>query len=210
MEINMFNSGEIRVCKGMNVFRVDHKAIPAGALLRMHHMHRHSRLIEQLQSFIEAGYSSLARHLSDTEWKRLNLSERTIGLESDVVKMMVVLEAIFEHTRKMMAPNLPCRLDCIFTWPTLEIAREFRETYIPEGVIHRCRITEGEAVMLDGGQLPPGISLSDLSPGVFSAEFRDTQSRAEKYWLAQEPPILSELLVMGSVKVVGVEVEAPI
>ena len=98
MEISMFNSGEIRVCNGMNVYRVDHKAIPAGALLHMHHMHRHSRLIAQMQSFIEAGYSSLAWHLSDTEWGRLDLSESTIGLESDVVKMMVVLEAIFEHT----------------------------------------------------------------------------------------------------------------
>jgi hypothetical protein len=72
-------------------------------------------------------------------------------------------------------------------------------------VIHRCRITEGEAVMLDGGQLPPGISLADLSPRVFSAELHTTQSRAIKYWLAREKPVLPELLVLGSVEVLGVE-----
>lgn len=189
----------------MTVFRVDHKAIPPGDRLRRYHMHQYARLVAQLQSFIEAGSSSLARHLSAPEWQRIDLSERTIGLESDVVKMLVVLEAIFEHTRKRSATNLPSRLDCVFAWPTLEVAREFREEYIPEGVIHRCCITEGEAVTLDGGLLPPGISLSDLSPEVFSAEFQASQSRAEKYWLAQEPPTLSELLVVGNVEVVGVE-----
>ena len=160
-----------------------------------------------MQSFIEAGSPALARHLTASEWEQIDLSDKTAGLESDVMKMMVVLEAIFEHTRKKFASYLPSRLDCVFAWPTLEAAKTFREQYIPEGVIHRCFIMQGEVVELDGGLIPPGINLSDLSPEVFSAEFQATQLRAEKYWVAQESPNLPELLVVGNVEVVKVEIE---
>jgi hypothetical protein len=64
---------------------------------------------------------------------------------------------------------------------------------------------QGEAVALDGGLLPPGINLSDLSPEIFSAEFQATQRRAEEYWMAQESPNLAELLVVGYVEVVRIE-----
>jgi hypothetical protein len=60
---------------------------------------------------------------------------------------------------------------------------------------------------LDGSLLPPGIDLSDLSLEFFSAEFRATRLRAEKYWTAQDAPNLSELLVVGNVEVVRVETE---
>jgi hypothetical protein len=170
-------------------------------------MHQYAQFIDQIQSFIEAGSASLAHHLRASEWQQIDLSDKTAGLESDVMKMMVVLEAIFEHTRKKFASYLPSRLDCVFVWPTLELAKKFREQYMPEGVIHRCCIMQGEAVELDGGLLPPGINLSDLSPEVFAAGLQATQLRAEKYWDAQEAPHLSELLVVGNVEVVRIENE---
>jgi Protein of unknown function (DUF2441) len=176
-------------------------------MLHRYYMHRYAQYIGQMQPFIEAGSASLAQHLTASEWQQIDLSDKTVGLESDGMKMMVVLEAIFEHTRKKFASNLPSRLDCVFVWPTFELAKEFRGQYMPEGVIHRCCIMQGEVVELDGSLLPPGINLSDLSLELFSAEFRATQLRAEKYWTAQETPILSEFLVVGDVEVIRVETE---
>jgi hypothetical protein len=167
-------------------------------------MHQYGRFIDQMQSFIEAGSASLAQHLSAAEWQQLDLRDRQVNLESDMVKMMVVLEAIFENARKKFASHLPSRLDCVFVWSTLELAKNFRQQYFPESVIHRCKIL-GQAVELDGGLLPPGINLSNLSLEIFSAEFDATQLRAKQYWTAQESPNLAELLVVGNVEVVGIE-----
>ena len=202
----MSNLGRIQRCEGMTAFRVDQRTIPSGTMLLRYYMNQYAQLISQMQSLIEAGSSSLAQYLTAFEWQRFDLSNKTVGLESEMMKMMVVLEAIFEHARKKFASPLPSRLDCVFVWPTLELAKKFRQEYTPDSVIHRCTI-QGDAVELDGGLLPPGINLSDLSPEVFSSEFQATQLRAEKYWTAQESPILSELLVVGNVEVVKVETE---
>jgi hypothetical protein len=169
-------------------------------------MHQHAQSIGEMQPFIEAGSTALIQHLSAPEWQHVNLDDKRSGLESDVLKMMVVLEAIFEHARAKFAAHLPSRLDCVFVWPTLILAKKFRQQYIPVGVIHRCRV-RGETVERDGSLLPPGIDLSDLSPETFSAEFRATQVRAENYWTAREPPELPELLVKGIVEVVRQEIE---
>jgi hypothetical protein len=190
--------------EGLIAFRVDHETIPPGSKVRRYYLHKYRRFIDQMQSFIEAGSTSLAQHLSTAEWQQLDLRDRQVNLESDVVKMMVVLEAIFENARKKFASNLPSRLDCVFVWSTLELAKKFRQQYFPEGVIHRCKIL-GEAVELDGGLLPPGINLSDLSLEIFSVEFEATRLRAKQYWTAQEAPNLAELLVVGDVEVVGPE-----
>lgn len=203
----MSNLGIAQKCEGLIAFRVDHRTMPSGTMLRRYYMHQYAPFIDQMQPFIETGSASLVQYLRASEWQQIDLSDKTVGLESDVMKMMVVLEAIFEHSRKKFAVNLPSRLDCVFVWPTLELAKEFREQYMPEGVIHSCRIKQGEAVELDGSLVPPGIDLSDLSPEFFSAEFQATQLRAEKYWTAQEAPKLSELLVIGNVEVVKIETE---
>jgi len=195
--------GKPKKCDGLAAYRVDGTAIAAGTPLSRYYMHRHERLIDRLQPSIAGGPKRLIEFLSASEWQDLQLTEHVIGLDSDVTKMMVVLEAIFEHTRIRLAPNLPSRLRCSFVWPTLDTAKTFRERYQPEGVIHLCRLERGMVVELDGGLLPPGISLADLSPEVFLAEFQATQSRARNYWLAEEPPILPELLVLGEAKVVG-------
>jgi len=198
------NLGRLQRCEGRTAFRVDHSPIPSGTMLFRYYMCQHAHLIDEMQSFIEAGFPSLAQYITAVEWQQLDLSNKTVGLASDLTKMMVVLEAIFEHARKKFASHLPSRLDCVFVWSTLELAKKFREQYNPDGVIHHC-VIQGEAVELDGSLLPPGINLSNLSPEVLTAEFQNTQLRAEKYWKADEPADLSELLVIGNVEVVRVE-----
>ena len=115
--------------------------------------------------------------------------------------MMIVLEAIFEQARSKVAPLLPSHISCVFTWPSLELAHRYRTQYVPEGTIHRCRVIEGLAVELDGGLLPPGINLVDLSPSALSDEVRATQARAEKYWNVQVQSDFPELLIVGKVEV---------
>jgi hypothetical protein len=198
------NLGIVKKCEGLIAFRVDQTTIPPGTRLRRYYMHQYAQLIDQMQSILETGSASLAQYLAASEWQQLDLSDRFVGLKSAVIKRMVVLEAIFEHTREKLASHLPSRLDCVFVWPTLESAKKFHQQYFPEGIIHRC-IMEGEAVELDGGLLPPGINLSDLSVEVFSAELHAVQLRAEKYWTAQESPNLAELLVVGNLEVVRIE-----
>ena len=201
----MSNLGVAQKCDGLVAFRVDHTTIPSGTRLRRYYLHHYTQFMVRMQPLIEEGAVSLAEHLKAPEWQQLDLRNGPVGLESEEMKMMVVLEAIFEHTRQKLAPHLPSRLACVFVWPTLEFAKNFRKQFIPEGIIHRCCIMQGEAVELDGSLLPPGINLSDLSPEIFSAEFQAALLRAEKYWLAQESPKLSELLVVGSVEVMKVE-----
>jgi len=200
------NLGRLQRYEAITAFRVDHRALPSGTKLFRYYMYQYAQLIDQMQSFIEAGSTSLAQYLTAVEWQQLDLNNNTVVLESTIIKMMVVLEAIFDHARKKFASHLPSRLDCVFVWSTLESAKKFRQEYNPDGVIHRC-VIQGEAVELDGSLLPPGINLSNLSPDMLSDEFRKTQLRAEKYWKAQKPADLSELLVVGDVEVVRVETE---
>lgn len=184
------------------VFQVGHQPLQPGILLRRYYMHQYIRSVTQIQRVIDEGPAALTRDLSAPEWGRLNVNQGELGLDSDVLKMMIVLEAIFEGARTRIAPSLPSRMDCVFTWSSLELARRFRSQYAPEGTIHRCRVLEGSAVELDGGLLPPGINLADLSPGALSNEISSTRARAERYWRAGASPDFPELLVTGRVEVI--------
>ena len=185
------------------VFHVGRQPLQPGVLLRRYYVHQYIRSVTQIQRAIDEGPAALTRDLSAPEWGRLNVNQGELGLDSDVLKMMIVLEAIFEGARTRIAPSLPSRMDCVFTWSSLELARRFRSQYAPEGIIHRCRVLEGSAVELDGGLLPPGINLADLSPGALSDELSSTRARAERYWNAGSSPDFPELLIVGSVEVVG-------
>lgn len=184
------------------VFQVGRKPLQPGMLLRRYYMHRYIRLVTQIQRVIDESPAALARHLSAPEWGRLNGNQGELSLDPDVLKMMIVLEAIFEGARTRIAPSLPSRMNCVFTWSTLELADRFRLQYAPGGTIHRCRVIKGSAVELDGGLLPPGINLADLSPGALSDEISSTRARAEKYWNAGASPDFPELLILGKVEVV--------
>jgi len=165
-------------------------------------MHQYAQLVTQVKSVIDDGVIAFVHFLSTPEWQDLTLKDQVVEQESDDLKMMIVLEAIFEQVRASLALSLPSRLDCVFAWRSLELARRFHIQYLPEGTIHSCRVIEGSAVELDGGLLPPGINLMDLSPKVLSNELLTTQARAEKYWNAQASPDFPELLVKGSVEIV--------
>jgi hypothetical protein len=185
------------------VFQVGRQPLQPGILLRRYYMHQYIRLVIQIQRVIDEGPAALSRDLSAPKWERLNADQGELGLDSDVLKMMIVLEAIFEGACTRIAPSLPSRINCVFTWSTLELARRFRSQYAPEGTIHRCRVLEGSAVELDGGLLPPGINVADLSPDALSDELSSTRARAERYWKAGSAPDFPELLIIGSVEVVS-------
>jgi len=201
-EVQVSFRGKMRECDESTVFQVGRKPLQPRVQLRRYYMHQYVRFVTQIQSVIDEGPAALTRHLSDPEWQRLNVESDERGFEPEGLKMMIVLEAIFEQARSKIAPSLTSRINCVFTWPSLELARRFRIQYIPEGTIHRCHVIEGLAVELDGGLLPPGINLVDLSPGALSDEVRATQARAEKYWNAQASPDFPELLIVGRVEVV--------
>ena len=186
----------------LTVFQVSRKPLQPGVQLRRYYMHQYIEFVTQIQLVIDEGPTALARHLSDPEWQRLDVDSDELGFEPESLKMMIVLEALFEQARLKIAPWLPSRMNCVFTWPSFESAHRFRIQYVPEGTIYRCRVIEGLAVELDGGLLPPGINLVDLSPGALSDEVRAAQARAEKYWNAQASPDFPELLIVGRVEVV--------
>jgi len=189
-------------CDGVTVYHVGHTSLQPGEQLRRYYMHQYAQLVTQVKSVIDDGVIAFVHFLSTPEWQDLTLKDQVVEQESDDLKMMIVLEAIFEQVRASLALSLPSRLDCVFAWRSLELARRFHIQYLPEGTIHSCRVIEGSAVELDGGLLPPGINLMDLSPKVLSNELLTTQARAEKYWNAQASPDFPELLVKGSVEIV--------
>jgi len=198
----MSSKGKMHRCDGMTVYHVGHMSLQPGEQLRRYYMHQHAQLVTQVKSMIDDGDVAFVHYLSTPEWQDLTIKGKVVVQKSDDLKMMIVLEAIFEQVRAKLALSLPSRLDCVFAWRSLELARRFRIQYLPEGTIHSCRVIEGSAVELDGGLLPPGINLTDLSPEVLSNELLTTQARAEKYWKAQASPDFPELLVKGSVEIV--------
>lgn len=173
--------GKMHECDESTVFQVGRKPLQPRVQLRRYYMHQYVRFVTQIQSVLDEGPAVLARHLSAPEWQRLNFDTDQQGLDPENLKMMIVLEAIFEQTRLKIAPSLPSRMSCVFTWPSLELASRFRIEYLPGRTIHRCRVIKGLAVELDGGLLPPGINLADLSSSVLSDEVHAAQGRAEKY-----------------------------
>lgn len=200
----MRSRGKMHGCDESTVYQVGRQPLQPGVQLRQYYMQRYLRFVTQVQSVIDKGPAVLAHHLSANQWKHLNIIDTDEpGLEPESLKMMIVLEAIFEQARLKIAPSLPSRMKCVFTWPSLEVARRFRIQYVPGGTTHRCRVIAGSAVELDGGLLPPGINLANLSPSALSHEVHATRARAEKYWNAQASPDFPELLIVGNVEVVA-------
>jgi hypothetical protein len=201
-EIQVMFRGKMRESNDWTVFQVGRKPLQPRVVLRRYYMHQYIQLVTYIQQTLDEGPASLARYLSTPEWQRLNLSQGELGFKPEDLKMMIVLEAIFEQVRAELAPWLPSRMNCVFTWSNIELADRFRSEYAPGGTIHRCRVMEGSAVELDGGLLPPGINLADLSPRTLADEVKATRARAEKYWNAQALPDFPELLIVGKVAVV--------
>ena len=147
----MNDMGKMRRCDGLTVFQVGSKPLQPGEQLRRYYMPQYAQLIAQIRLVIDNGVPALTRYLSVPEWQHLNIDNEMVGQNPNSLKVMIVLEAIFEGARVKLAPSLPSRLDCIFAWSDLEFARRFRTQYLPEETIHRCRVIESLAVELDGG-----------------------------------------------------------
>jgi hypothetical protein len=205
MDIQKIQSGRIIDFSDQMAYRIDHNPISRGELLKKYYLSEYSDFMVRIRECIERGLDNLIDFLVNPEWKNLEFEYEPVKINSDAIKMMIVLESIFEHVRRKINPSLPCRMDSIFVWPTLDVARTFKNEYIPGGVIHRCIIREGNGILLDGGLLPPGIDLSDLRKEYFTNEYYSTITRAEKYWRVSSEPTLPELLINGVVHIDGIE-----
>ena len=183
------------------VYRVDFNSIPVGEYLNTYYIKEFSHLIHYIISQIRKGGGELLNYLNSPDWQSLELTSSSINLNSETLKMMVVLESIFENERQLINPEFSSRLDSIFAWPTIEVARRFKKDYIPDGVIHRCIVKNGNAIEMCGDLLPPGIDLSNLNERIFSRQLEATSLRAKTYWKQLNKAILPELLIDGTVLV---------
>ncbi|THD65870.1 hypothetical protein E7Z59_14925 [Robertkochia marina] len=186
------------------VYRVDFNPIPVGEHLNPYYIREFSHLINFVINKLRSSQGELLNYLRSPDWQSLELVSSAIPLDSETLKMMVVLESIFENERQLITPEFSSRLDSIFAWPTLEVAKRFKEEYIPKGVIHRCIVESGSAIEMCGDLLPPGIDLSNLNKEIFSEQLKQTTGRARTYWKQLNNPILPELLIKGRVLVESV------
>ena len=186
------------------VYRVDLKSIPVGEHLNAYYIKEFSQLINFIINQLRGGADELLNYLSSPDWQSLELISSSIKLDSETLKMMVVLESIFENERQLINPEFSSRLDSIFAWPTIEVAQSFKKDYIPNGVIHRCIVKNGNAIEMCGDLLPPGIDLNNLNAKIFSRQLENTTLRARTYWKQLNKAILPELLIKGTVLVESV------
>jgi hypothetical protein len=117
---------------------------------------------------------------------------------ADPEMQLVILEAIFERVRARHAPTLSGRLDAVFLWPTLDLARDFRARFRPNGTIHRCRIVDGKPLTRDASLVVVGVDLA----AVLDDEARRVEQHAVRYWSSDTPIAYPEVLVHGTVVVV--------
>ena len=116
---------------------------------------------------------------------------------------MVLLEAVFERVRTRVAPESPNRLDAVFAWRGLPLARRFRDQYAPDRVVYRCVVVAGTAIERDGGLVVEAYESADLAQP--SAEhLRRVEERAARYWRPVPPLAFPEMLVHGTVAVEAV------
>jgi hypothetical protein len=188
-----------RVRRDLTVFQVGRFPLAPGTLLRPYYMGKHVDRISEIQAVLASRPTELLRYFSATTWPSAEQLDPELGFSSDILKMMAVLEAIFEEARKRLAPEMPSRLASIFAWPTLAVAERFKAEYLPTGTIHQCRVVEGAVIERDGGLLPPGIDLQSKSALAFQKELDATRLRAEAYWRGHRPQDFPELLIIGTV-----------
>jgi hypothetical protein len=185
------------VRSGSSLFHVAAGVLPVGHVLRPYAIAREYRtLIRLAAQAAGAGPAAVRALLAGAGWTDL-LRRGEHRTE------MVLLEALFERTRVQIAPRLPSRLDAVFAWCDLALARRFRAEYHPGGVIHRCSFDEGTAFERDGALVVAAFEAADLARPR-AGDLRLVEERAVRYWLAQAPMALPEVLVHGRVVVEAV------
>ncbi|AAR34945.1 GrpB family protein [Geobacter sulfurreducens] len=190
---------------GRVVYQVSSVPLAPGAWLRPYYLQRYGAMINAAIAALSTGEKALLAYCQKEAWLLLEMPQEIPSLKPEQLKMMIVLEALFEQVRHEEAPTLPSRLASIFTWPVPGVAQRFRDAYFPGGVIHRCVIRSGSALEFDGALLPPGINLDQAGPLAMAEEVRRVRQRAERYWRRAHEPEFPELLVQGTVEVVGRE-----
>ena len=129
--------------------------------------------------------------LASEEWSRL-------VHHGNYRSEMILLEAAFEQARLNTAPSLPSRLDAVFTWANLTLARRFHARYRPAGIVHRCSLTNGTTLERDGALVVEAFEAANLSQPS-EHDFQLVEERATRYWQAPSPMALPELLIHGTV-----------
>ncbi|BEH10446.1 MULTISPECIES: hypothetical protein [Geobacter] len=104
-----------------------------GAWLRPYYLQRYGAMIKAAMEALASGEIALLAHCQKEAWLLLEMPQEIPSLKPEQLKMMIVLEALFEQVRHEKAPTLPSRLASIFTWPVPEVAQRVREAYSPGG-----------------------------------------------------------------------------
>jgi hypothetical protein len=181
------------------LYHVAARPIPAGQALRPYAIaRRHPELFRLTDEALAAGPDALRRLLADEAWTALRQ-------QGDHQAEMALLEAVFERTRVELAPRLPSRLEAVYLWGSLALARRYRTAYNPNGTIHRCVFVAGASVERDGALVVEAYESADLTEPS-EADLRAVAERAHRYWSAETAPMsLPELLVRGTVVVEAIE-----
>ncbi len=175
-----------------SLFHVATQALPTGQVLRSYAVaSEYPHLVRLAELKIGAGQAAIQRLLASEEWVGL---VRLGGYRSE----MVLLEAAFERARVKTAPHLPSRLDAVYVWSSLALAQRFQAKYRPSGIIHRCALVDGTTLERDGALVVEAYEAANLTHPS-EHDFRLVEERATRYWHAQTPMTLPELLVHGTV-----------
>lgn len=176
-----------------SVFHVgDHRLAP-GQALRPYAIARDcARVLGLADHALDGGADAVRRLLAG------DACEHSSGGDGCRLEM-VLLEAIFDRVRLRDAPGSPGRLDAVFAWPSLALARRFRDGYRPRGIIYRCAVA-GTAAERDAGLVVEAYEVADLRHPA-ARDLRRVADRARRYWQARRPMALPELLVHGVVVV---------
>lgn len=114
------------------------------------------------------------------------------------LSITAINEALLEQSRKVLAPAKPSRLECVFTLPTLEIARAYRQAHCKTNLIYRVDPVDTDATFHEGDY---ALAIRPLRGLYFDQMFQ----RCASYWTDPPTSETLEILVSCPVKVVGRE-----
>jgi hypothetical protein len=176
----------------VQIFHVSDSPIEPGQPLRRY------RLADDLMAALDLVQRALD---GDQEARAALLAEDgrlRAQFRNDPGMQLAFVEAVFERVRVQVAPSLPGRFASVFAWPTVELARDFRERFRRQGIIHCCRLVDGEVLARDASLV--AVGMDQTAP--FDDEIRAIERRAEQYWTMDGAGDWPELLVRGTVLVV--------
>ena len=100
----------------------------------------------------------------------------------------------------LTAPGLPSRLEAVYVRGSIALARRHRLADRPTIVIHHCALVDGTTVERDGALVVEAFETADLTNPTADDQ-RRVAERSERYWWAEGPMDLLEILVHGTVVV---------